>query len=518
MIRFRLLHLLLTLSLAVAWFPIGRAAEGQADRGRGRVPAVYVLDGPGKVAIAFGYPGSKGRLCRCDLPEVGSGVTCAVEDSNPLQAALDWAAAHKRREVRLDQAEYTFSKPQASHIGRIGFYVPSGVHLKGVMVGDEPGSVLTPGIEINGPEAALDQQRFEVLLLPSGSKTDRSVPLNDTTIEALFLNNRLLGGVCMWAGGGTRFRLLHVHSMGSRQSSLIIGNYDNHREDPEVKFRAAIYYARDFDVGWNHVHGANGDGICIIGHDGTIHDNLCENGTTTFDNGITPFIGSTNIRFTHNRIVNFPTAIGLDGSFLPCESLAGSKSPAESEAQCKRMLWEKYRGWEGYHRRHEIADNEILNCRRGIVTYRADDISIHDNRLVGRGIGEAISLEETSNCRVWGNRATGWGIACRLYADRDSALLANGQRVGTSFNRIGVDPQGKSGGNDFRGNSHGIVLQHSAPEAHLRRNVFRANDCRDSSVPALFTGGDEAQDRQFASQNQPDDINFPHHNDRVQER
>jgi hypothetical protein len=115
MIRYRLLRLLLTLTLVVAWFPIARAREGEADRGRVRVPAVYVLDRPGKVAIAFGYPGSKGRLCRCDLPEVGSGVTCAAEDSNPLQAALDWAAAHKRRDVRLDQAEYTFSKPQASH-------------------------------------------------------------------------------------------------------------------------------------------------------------------------------------------------------------------------------------------------------------------------------------------------------------------------------------------------------------------------------------------------------------------
>ena len=368
MIRVHLLRLLLPLTLAVAWFPIARGVEGQADRGIVRVPAAYVLDGPGTVAIAFGYPGSKGRLCRCDLPEVGSGVTCTAEDSNPLQAALDWAAAHKRRDVRLDLAEYTFSKPQASHIGRIGFHVPSGIHLKGVMVGDQPGSVLTPGIEVNGPEAAFDQQRFEVLLLPSGSKTDRSVPLNDTTIEALFLNNRLLGGVCLWAGGGSGFRLLHVHSMGSRQSSLIIGNYDGNREDPQVKSRAAIYYARDFDIGWNHVHGAHGDGICIIGHNGTIHDNVCENGTTTFDNGITPFIGSTSIRFTHNRIVNFPTAIGLDGSFLPCQSLAGRKSPAESEAQCKRMLWEKYQGWEGYHRRHEIADNEVLNCRRGIVT------------------------------------------------------------------------------------------------------------------------------------------------------
>ena len=131
--------------------------------------------------------------------------------------------------------------------------------------------------------------------------------------------------------------------------------------------------------------------------------------------------------------------------------------------------------------------------------------------------GEAISLEETSNSRVWGNRASGWDIACRLYAHRDSALLANGQHAGTSFNRIGVDPQGKNRGNDFRGNSRCIVLQH-VTQAHLRRNIFCANDCRDSSVPATFTGGDEAEDRQFASLNQPDDINFPHHDDRVQGR
>jgi len=322
--------------------PPGRTGSGP------RVPASYVLEGPGRVAIAFGLPGTKGEPCRCDHPDTGPGAVCSAEAPNPLQAAVDWAAAHRLREVRLDAAEYVFQEPRPSYIGRIGFHVPSGIHLEGVMRDGLPATVLMPGARMDPPPGAVPgEQTFEVLVLPAGSPTDASVPLADTAIEAVFLDNRLNGGVCLWAGGGTGFRLHRVHSMGSRQSSLIAGFYETGREDPVVKYRAAIHYARGFDIGWNHVHGANGDGICVIGHDGEVHDNVCENGTTTFDNGLTPFIGSTGIRFLRNRIVNFPTAIGLDGSFLPCGTLPGAAGRREAEALCLENLWELYRGWEG---------------------------------------------------------------------------------------------------------------------------------------------------------------------------
>lgn len=455
-----------------------------------RVPAAYVLDAQGRPAYAVGYPGSVGRTCRGDLLDSGRPFVCTAESVNPLQAAVDWASAHRMRDVRLDAAEYTFDTPQASHTGRIGFFIPSGIHLRGVMRGGEPASVLTPStrVETTVEVRARGDQLFDVLVLPSGSRTDRAVPLVDTTIEAVQLNNRYIGGVCLWSSGGSRFRLLRVHSMGSRQSSLIIGHYDPDREDPRVRYRGAIYGSSDFEVGWCHVQGANGDGICVIGQRGLVHDNLCENGASTFDNGLTTFIGSSDIRFIHNRIVNFPTAIGLDGTFLAARRLPGLGDPAAAEAESRRRQWDLYRGREGYHRHHEIGGNTIRNCRRGIVLWRTEGIDIHHNTLEGRGILEAFSLEESSRCRVWANRAWGWSIGCRLYAHSDSALAPPGQHEGTSDNRIG----GPRGGNDLRGNDVGVAFVRATADARIRRNVLIGNDCRGCDSP-LVTEGAEAE-------------------------
>jgi hypothetical protein len=283
-----------------------------------------------------------------------------------------------------------------------------------------------------------------------------------------------------------------------------------------VNFRGSIYYFREFDVGWNHVHGANGDGICVIGHDGVVHDNICENGTTTFDNGLTPFIGSTNIRFIRNRVVDFPTAIGLDGSYLACTGLPGMKDAKESEALSLRKLWEVYRGREGYHRGHEIAENEILNCRRGIVLHRTQEILIHDNRISGRGIGEGVSLEESMDCKVWANRVSGWEIACRIYAHEWSALNEAGEHIGSSFNGIGVDREGARKGNDFRGNIRGIAFHRGVPDAHLRKNVLRNNDCRECDIPFDLKAGSDGGDRQYSSWNKPEEVNSPACPEKVQ--
>lgn len=438
-------------------------------------PAVYVLDPAGQAAAVFGAPGTRGRPGRCDSPDVPRGTPIGETSDNPLQAAIDYAAEHKLREVRLDLGEYTFAKTQASHTGRVGFYVPSNLHLKGVLVGDEPGSVLTPGEAVGAGGGTPPPQRFELLVLPSGSRTDKRVPLVDTTIEAVTLNARLLGGVCLWAGGGRGLKLLEVHSLGSRQSSLIIGGWDDARADPERPGGAAIYYQREFEVARCHVHGANGDGICTIGQDGYVHDNLLENGTTTFDNGLTPFIGSRRIRFLRNTIIGFPTAIGLDGSSMPLRRRPGM-ADAAAEKLSREQLQAALGGWDGYNRDHEIAFNVIRGCRRGIVLHRADGIRIHDNTLVGRQVREAISLEESSHCAVWRNAAHGWQIGLQLYAHAFSALAEDGKLIGTSYNQLGLDPDGHELGNDLTGNTIGIAWRQAVPQTRLSHNRLVAND------------------------------------------
>jgi hypothetical protein len=389
-------------------------------------------------------------------------------------------------------------------VGRIGFYVPSGIHLKGVLREGEPASVLMPGPEIDPVGATVPPpQQFEVLLLPSGSISDRSGPLVDTTIEAITLNNRLLGGVCMWASGGTGFKLLQVHSQGSRQSSLIVGIWDDTVAEPQVPFRAAIYYMQAFEIARNHVHGANGDGICVIGRDGEVHHNTCENGTTLVDNGITPFIGSRNIRFMHNTIINFPTAIGLDGAFMPCAKLPDIDEPEKARAFSQEKLWELHHGWEGYHQGHEIAHNKILNCRRGIVLHRAKEINIHDNQLNGRGIREGIAIEEASHNYIWNNAVHGFETACTLYTHQHSGTDDTGAHVGASFNQVGISPDKAPAGNDFQHNQYGLRLLKAHQEGRVSHNVIRHNDCRNCSCPFDFNGGEDGPKGQFISDNQP---------------
>lgn len=442
--------------------------------------------------MSFGYSGSKGLLCRSDLEEVPDGIVCLAEDSNPLQAAVDWAHQHNFRKVRLDAGEYTFNKSQQSWVGRIGFYIPSGIHLKGVLLDGEPGSVLMPSPEIDPKELTVPpSQQFEVLLLPSGDISDRSVPLVDTTIEGVLLNNRLWGGVCLWASGGSGFKLLQVHSQGSRQSSLIIGTWDDTREDPQFPFRASIYYMHNFEISSSHVHGANGDGICVIGKDGIVTHNLCENGTTLVDNGITTFIGSSGIRFINNQIENFPTAIGLDGAFMPCSQLKDVDDPAQSRDIGMQKLREVYQGWEGYHQNHVIANNVVRNCRRGIVLHRAREIHINGNHLIGRGIGEGIAIEEASGNLVWNNNVYGFNTALTLYAHENSGSDPEGRPTGTSFNKIGLTPSGDAVGNHFQSNNHGICLIKAHPAGRVSQNTLCNNDCRNCNIPFDFSQGED---------------------------
>lgn len=471
------LGLLVAVASAYAVEPASKAAGPKA---RLPVPAVYVLDAGGRVAAAFGQSGSAGAPGRCDCPDVPAGTTVGAVDANPLQAAIDFAAARRLREIRLDAGEFTFARPQHSHTGRIGFFVPSGIHLKGAMIGDMPGSVLMPALSLVGDGIA-PKQEFELLVLPSGSRTDKSVPLVDTTLEALMLDARLGGGVCLWSGGGRGLKLLRVHAMGSLQTGIIAGTWDETREDPERPGGAAIYYQNDFEIAGCHIHSVHGDGICLIGRDGNVHDNIIEN-CTSYNNALTPFIGSRRIRFLHNTINNFGVGIGLDGTSMPLKRLPGMDAAAAEKAGRAR-LQERFRGWDGYNRDHEIAFNTIRNCYRGVVLFRADGIRIHDNAIFGRGQREGISVEESSHCAVWSNEVHGWQIGLQLYAGAGSGLAEDGRLMGTSYNRIGLDPAGRESGNKLTANTIGIAWRKAAPEARLRHNRLAANITAACLVP-----------------------------------
>ncbi len=488
------------------------ANTGQIGETKGNVvlpvPAAYVLDAGGKVTAVFGAPGTRGRPGRCDSPDVPRGAVVGVVDPNPLQAALDFASEHHAREVRLDIGEYTFATPQKSHSGTIGFYVPSHIHLKGVMIGDAPGTVLMPAYSLVGDGVA-PQRRFELLMLTSGSLTDRSIPLIDTTIEAVMLDARLGGGWCLLAGGGTGLKLLRVHAMGPLATAMVIGCWDITREDPDRPGGATIYYQHDFEIAECHIHSVHGDGICTIGWDGYVHDNIIENCTSN-NNALTPFIGSRRIRFIHNTIINYGVAFGLDGSSMPMMGRSSTDAPApETPAEFepdpdkedttappppykapitadqanRAKLYKDSRGWDGYNRDHEIAFNTIRNCYRGIVLNRADGIRIHDNTIIGRGLCDGISLGESSYCIVWRNTVHGWQYGLMLYAHRFSRLMDDGRLMGTSFNKIGFDPEGHKIGNDFSGNTIGIAYHKAVPETRLSHNDLAANDTSGCLVP-----------------------------------
>jgi len=457
--------------------------SGKAER----VKAAYVLNSSGLVVASFGYPGSKGKLSLSSLPEIPDTITCRTENVNPLQAALLWARSNNFRDVRLDAATYTFDVPQVySFLGKIGFRVPSNIHLKGVMINGVPVSVLAPSQSlVDKAKLSASKSSFDILLLPFDSPTgDVTVLTNNTTIESIFIDNKNAGAVCMWANGGDNFKLLSVYAQASNISSLILGFYYS-QENPKLPYTIMINYARNFEIAKCRVLSANGDAICAIGKKGIVHDNICENGNKTgnADNGLTCFIGSDSIQFIDNQIHDFTCGIGLDGSYLP-PNLPG-KSAEASLSLCLQKEKELYRHWTGYNRNIEIARNSIWNCNRGIVLWRGTNISIHDNTVTDC-LQEGISLEESMQNNVWNNQIKGCNIACRLTSSTESALDENGKAIGTSNNKIGYNLSGGSPGNNYSYNNIGIQFYKPVPaQGWICNNLFINNDvshCK-SSMP-----------------------------------
>lgn len=447
-----------------------------------RVPAVYVLDDRGAIVTAFGYPGSKGKLCMASLPEIPDSIICQEEYENPLQTALFFAKSNQFRDVRLDAATYTFPEPQNGFLGKFGFRVPSNIHLKGVMGEEAPQTVLAPAQHLvdeaaNSPSGS----SFDVLLLPFDNREgDVDVLLNDVTIESLFLDNKNAGNVCMWANGGKNFQLLGVHSRASRISSLILGFY--YREENKQKpYTSKIHYARNFEIAGCHVHSANGDGICVIGKNGVVRNNICENGGKGSheiwqDNGLTCFVGSDSISFTDNQVFNFHCGIGLDGTYL-YPHLPGMSAEA-SRSLCLEKEKELYRHWTGYNRNIIVSGNEIRDCNRGIVVWRGTNTQIFNNTLEACK-HEGISLEEAMKNMVWGNAVHHCAIACRLTSYTESALDENGHPIGTSYNKIGFSVSGGTPGNNFSDNKTGIQFDKPDPEkGRVADNQFINNDVR----------------------------------------
>jgi parallel beta-helix repeat protein len=271
--------------------------------------------------------------------------------------------------------------------------------------------------------------------------------------------------------------------MASRSGGLIVGIHDSdRREDSTKKYTCAMHYANNFEIAECHVHSANGDGICAMGMDGIIRNNVSENGSS-WDNGITLFIGCERIRILDNVVRNYGTAIGLDGSYLSAK-LPGM-TLAESTVICDAKAIELYQNWIGYHRNIEIAGNKLINCSRGIVLWRSYGCNIHNNIIEGRGIGEGFSIEGSIANTIYNNKVRGAEVACRFVSTSFSAVDKNGNFIGSSDNLIGYDMSGNPVGNDFKNNLLGFQFLKPGPKEQIINNKFINNEINgcSSSMP-----------------------------------
>lgn len=461
----------LTVLLCLPWLLCSCADEenlGDSDA----VPAVYIVDKSGEVVATFGYKGSFGRPCRMSHPDLRGEAICKYESEEPIQSAINWAKSSNLNQVYLDDATYTFTDTQSSYRGKVAIYIPSSIHLRGVVRDGVPVSVITPSSALVEAAAANPSAGYDITVLAAGSLSDPFTPLTDTSVETVFIDNKFAGAVCLWAGGGSGFRLMGVHSQGSQISSLIVGDWTR-EEDPLKPYTSKICYNEGFEISGCRVYDADGDAIAVIGRNGRIHDNVCRGGTSEFDNGVTAFIGSDNIEIDHNDIAGYPCGIGLDGTFMT-PVLAG-KTEAESAVICIARDKELYSGSTGYNTNFKIHDNTARECKRGIVLFRASGMNIFGNE-VSDCHQEGIGLEEAIGNRVWGNAVTGCSTACRLYAHKDSAVDALGQTIGTAYNMIGYDLSNHPQGNDFRNNAWGFSFEIAHELGKIHDNTFAAND------------------------------------------
>lgn len=177
------------------------------------VAAVYVTDNSGNVVATFGYKGSVGRPCRMDHPDLKGDAVCKYHSDEPIQAAVNWAVSARLTRVYLDAATYTFNNVQSSFRGRVAIHIPGSIQLCGVMRNGVPASVITPSQQVI--DASL---HYDITLLLSGSIADPSVPLNQASVESVYIDNQYTGAVCLWTGGGVGLRLTGVHAQGSTAS------------------------------------------------------------------------------------------------------------------------------------------------------------------------------------------------------------------------------------------------------------------------------------------------------------
>ena len=459
------------------------------------VPAVYVLDTNGIVTRTFGNYGTLGKLCWSDQMGGPNTLTCGVESGNPLQDALNWAAANGMSNVRLDAATYTFPTTQSGSYGSgVGIVIPSGTQLMGVMgLSGVPLSVIAPGPNTNAT----------ILIQPLGNASNLNTPAQNILLDSLYLDGGGRTSVGLWLMS-TNFntRLYRVHFANTTQTSCILGSWNRALQDPASPGQCMIYRSSRFEIGWCRIYNCGGDGFAVLGNDGWIHDNDVANALTPDSNAYTLYGGAWNVCISNNRATNCTVGIGLDGSFL-------YYIPSGVTNLVDKTMFADPRG---YHHDFYIHDNAFTNCTRGIVYWRGRNNSAYRNTIAWTGVTngtEGIRVNEGDQNCFWSNTISRVDQGIILSSGGYSRTNSLGLRVGASTNWMGMDTNGVVFGNSVQIANKGIVLSVSL-DGHVSQNVFRGNALTGIILTnADLSGSDPGFGRQFSSGNNPTMINYP---------
>lgn len=465
-----------------------------------KVQCVYILDDKSNVVQVFGMIGSGGQPGRSDHSDVPENVICTAESYNPLQAAIDWAKANDLKRIYLDAGNYYNDVILKTNYS-FAFHIPSDMHITGVINSfGEPVSRISVNKELS--------EFYDLVIVGSENRTNSfDGQMNDFLLKDVMLDGRSITNVGIWTTGGSGTKYINVHAKNLNLSALILGSWNSSKHDPEDENGALISWARNFEIRDCHVHSCGGDGIAVLGKNGEIYNNRCDFTTSKVDNAITLFSSSENIRIYNNTLNNFPTGVGLDGTYLLFNDLHNIDQTQAFEIWANKL-------WGGYSQNIMIYNNKISNCKNGIILYRSKGSLIFDNDIVppvNKADSVGIKLNESFGSFVWNNRVNGFALGLWLWSYTNSCKY-EGEPAGCSFNMIGVDPEGAKNGNQFKDCSLGILLSKGILDPSIRNNTFCNNDFSGCAKAADWSGGDEGEGRQFSYDNiytpNPEGINY----------
>ncbi|MHB8964304.1 MAG: right-handed parallel beta-helix repeat-containing protein [Saccharofermentanales bacterium] len=464
------------------------------------VQCVYVLNDNGSVANSVGIQGTINKIGRSDHIDVPDNVRCMTESPNPFQSAVDWAKANGRHRIYLDAGSYYNDKVLITS-NKFAFHIPSGMEITGIKDSfGEPVSRLAVNEDI--------AEFYDLVVVGSESKNNSiDGQMDDFLFMDVMIDGRTITNVGIWTTGGDGTKYINVHAKNINISALILGRWNSYSQDPSDINGAAISWARNFEIRDCHIHSCGGDGIAVLGKDGEIFNNRCDMTTSLVDNGITLFSSSQNVRIYNNTLKNFPTGIGLDGTYLLLNDLQ-----YKDQAQAYEIWANKL--WGGYNQNISIYKNNISNCKNGISLYRSKDARIYDNIItppVKKTGTVGITLNESFGAIVWNNKADAFNTGLWLWSYTNSCIV-DGRFAGCSLNTIGLDMNGEKSGNSFKDCAVGILLSKGTLHPTIRNNQFCYNDFTGSKTAADWSGGDDGEGRQYSFGNiyptNPGSVNY----------